>query len=697
MRRGMMAAALAAGSALLLLGGVVPGLSEPLGDFANYHTASRVVLQGEPLEESYRDFLWFQKRIEAQGTVGQLGGFVPHPPAAALVLVPLAGWSPLAAKRVWTLSKLLLLAACIYWTARLAGLALGETAVLFLLTGPALWNDFAFGQLYLPLLASLAGCLYAERRGYPLLAGAVLGLLVPVKYVGAPWLLYFAWRGKWKLVLGGLGAALAVGLATLLLTGPEPFLAYWDEVLPRHLRGEIQNPYAVGFQSWNSLLRRLLVHEPLLNPQPLTDAPLLFAGASALVFGLTVAWAAAGVLAGDGADREARDCAWLLTLTLLASPAGATYHYLLLVLPAAVLVGRARRQGRHGRAFLLWVLAAAVHLPLYPHLEPLAGGLLNLLAFPRLWALLAFAAAAFHVSRAPLSGPRRWLPLLAGTLALGWGLLPAVAHPGAASDGAEPVPVQAPGADPLFGLMLREPHAAAGGLVFTGMEGARGRYAPLSPGGSRRAGEVPWSLFSPRSSPDGRRLLVESWHAGRPRIGLSEEGAPPRAVGEGSDPVWLGDGRCAFVDGGVIRVHDTRSGQTEVLSRAPDGSEALYDLSASSNGALVVRRRHQGRDEFYGGSGTSLQFRLAGFESPVRSLALSPDGRRLAFSWLRDGNWDLWVLDLSSRRRRRVTRHPGVDTDPAWVSEDRLVFASDRGRGLLYTTLYTLSVPPPYN
>lgn len=62
--------------------------------------------------------------------------------------------------------------------------------------------------------------------------------------------------------------------------------------------------------------------------------------------------------------------------------------------------------------------------------------------------------------------------------------------------------------------------------------------------------------------------------------------------------------------------------------------------------------------------------------------SFSPDGTKLAMVLSKDGNPDIYILDLKSkpRRLRRVTRHYGIDTEPSWSHDGRsIVFTSNRG------------------
>jgi len=63
--------------------------------------------------------------------------------------------------------------------------------------------------------------------------------------------------------------------------------------------------------------------------------------------------------------------------------------------------------------------------------------------------------------------------------------------------------------------------------------------------------------------------------------------------------------------------------------------------------------------------------------------AWSPDGKKLALTLsTRDGNLDVYLLDLATQALTRITDDPGIDTEPQWSKDGQTIyFTSDRAGG----------------
>ncbi len=73
--------------------------------------------------------------------------------------------------------------------------------------------------------------------------------------------------------------------------------------------------------------------------------------------------------------------------------------------------------------------------------------------------------------------------------------------------------------------------------------------------------------------------------------------------------------------------------------------------------------------------------------------AWSPDGKKLALTLsTRDGNLDVYTLDLTTQALTRITDDPGIDTEPQWSKDGQsLYFTSDRAGG---PQIYRVGIQP---
>jgi hypothetical protein len=289
----------------------------------------------------------------------------------------------------------------------------------------------------------------------------------------------------------------------------------------------------------------------------------------------------------------------VLTLAALsASPLTQSYHFVLLPLPLALLLGE--RPSRSRAAWLLALFAFATS-PLPHYFTGFAHGWANLFGYPRLYALVALLLLALHGC---LSGARVALCL---AVSVAVGLL-------------QPAPPQEPGWSRVTaarGYLQAAPVACGGrigwitiagdGFLYADDAGAARRVpaSSLSPRcasgavrfeadddsdrdarGTIRVDASGGALFAndgggeerplatgrfrrPRLSPDGRRVLAESWEDGSWEIRVIERegGASRRLTHQPSnevEPAWSEDGTA------VLFASDRRRGL---------GSTALYRLA----------------------------------------------------------------------------------------------------------------------
>lgn len=414
---------------LIFAKGIVPAMSTLDTDFPNYLTAARIVADGGPTNRLY-DTPWFQEQMRRYRIgVPSEGKFAPFPPPTALLLVPLARFQPLDALRIMTLASLACLSGSILLLAKVLSWRTIDAAILVLLSGYAILSGLRFGQPY--IVASFCCILgyYAYLKRRPWLAGISFGVFAPIKYFAVPLLVYFAVRKQYGVAFGGVLTILAIALASIALLG-WPLHADFLAILGNHLIGrlDMQDPFTASFQSFDTLFRRLFLFDASANPVPFLAMPGLqtlgVVVTKVSILGVAIASLvrlARRALAGGALAGVAPSVGIIGILTLLLAPATATYHFALLWLPVGLIIDFALRSG--ARVCAYFMLGAYALIGVFPYRWTAAfegrGGL-SLVAYPRLWLLLAlFIACIYCVWRVPNPVRVAASPELAGVAGTG--------------------------------------------------------------------------------------------------------------------------------------------------------------------------------------------------------------------------------------------------------------------------------------
>ncbi|MFL6416035.1 MAG: glycosyltransferase 87 family protein [Bryobacteraceae bacterium] len=429
-------------------------------DFPSYYTAAHLVLEKQPLREFY-DMPRFQQHIDIFVTPSRLGGYIPQTPLTMLRFVPLTGFTMQEAKRLWLLADLVFLGGTIWLLTRMTNLGVAGVVGLLVLGAGSLHTNLVLGQYYVFVLFLLtaAGYLLNARRSF--LAGAILGLICSLKLITIPFVLYFAWRRQAKAIAGMCAAIAVCTLVTVALFGWSDLAYYAGTVLPRSLAGETLDPFNPANGTLATLLRRLLVREPELNPSPLLDFPPLFSFLRAF---FVIAVLSVSLL-GFGRAKNIRIsyAGFLLTLLLL-SPNTASYTFLLLVVPTALLLDHANLRYRIPLVLCYLFLA----IPMRPAWSWM---------FPKVWILGTMFWLAMLVAGVSVRNRPAFVAVsTAGVLALAAAGFTTITYATEANRRWQAIAVE-PGA-----IYSSSPIPVQGGLVYQSIRD--GRYQLLIPRGT---------------------------------------------------------------------------------------------------------------------------------------------------------------------------------------------------------------------
>jgi TolB protein len=166
---------------------------------------------------------------------------------------------------------------------------------------------------------------------------------------------------------------------------------------------------------------------------------------------------------------------------------------------------------------------------------------------------------------------------------------------------------------------------------------------------------------------------------------------------------------------GIRGAFSTRIAYISVLGHLPDKTYQLIVADADGENPRVVMQSHEPlMSPAWSPDGSSLAY--VSFENRLPSVyvqtlktgdrrtvsahagvnqapAWSPDGKKLALVLsTREGNLDIYILDLTTQVLTRVTDDPGIDTEPQFSKDGQSIyFTSDRAGG---PQIYKVGIRP---
>lgn len=388
----------------VLLRGIIPAMSGIENDFPGYYAAAKIVADGGEVQRLYDD-AWFREQIRRYGLEDPRnpGKFAPFPPPTALLLVPLTSLRPLTALRVVVVVNVLCIGLAALLLRKTFAWPMLESAVFVLASGLGIVSGLRYGQPYILISTFCLLGYYLYLSGRPWLAGASLGLFVPIKYFPVVPLVCLTLRREWRVAVGGAIVILAVAVLSVGVLGWQVHRIFLSSVFGNHLIGQLSVadrtvPFTAVYQSFDTLIDRLFVLDPTWNPQPLLDAPGLRVVTLVIIKSALVMLAAATLVRlarRDGVVAAAPAIGVLGILVLLIAPATATYTFVLLWLPVALLAAYFLSRAERTAACVILMTYVLIGFMPYGHTYPFEGrGGLSVLAFPRLLMMLAMFIAS---------------------------------------------------------------------------------------------------------------------------------------------------------------------------------------------------------------------------------------------------------------------------------------------------------------
>ena len=310
----------------------VPSAQQLSHGYLSYYVAAQTLRSGEPGSRLYDDRSFAEHAMQlSHGTITDI--YLANPPTVAVAWLPLSYLSVREARKVWIATSVACLGISIWLIATQLTLPgtpwlLTAMCAVFMLGAPTR-EQIHTGQMYaLVLLLHVIGWRAYTRQRH-LTTGLALALAMVLKISGWPIGLLMIGRRRWSALCWAGATAAAAGLLTLPWVGVEAWKTFLLEAVPLTLhRGAAS---LTAYQDTTGFWQHLFRYDAALNPHPLTNAPDI----ATLLTIITIAGACYALLKSRCAAGNAFAAA--VALTELASPVAEQYHYVVLLLPLAVL------------------------------------------------------------------------------------------------------------------------------------------------------------------------------------------------------------------------------------------------------------------------------------------------------------------------------------------------------------------------
>ena len=391
-----------------------------------------------------------------------------------------------------------------------------------------------------------------------------------------------------------------------------------------------------------------------------------------------------------------QNAAWewstFLVLLILLSSMPTAYHHCVLIFTAIVAIESLLKNQKHRAAFAFVLLFAIACYPLPGFVFLRLQG--RLIAVFLLYALLLFKAPARADART-----RTVLLVLAAIFVVGLTLSNLRSLRNRSEDFSRRLN------DPSDGYSTFTAAKSHQDLVLDKMV-SDGFAAIILPGGSIQRMPESGDVLSIAASSQSPYVYFELTNTQSQivRLAADQVGRPeavPEYVAEGQDPAISADGRwLAFIRdnredaGGNPAIWISKDGAPPAPARSSQNLPDVLEMTVTPSGDIIAAAGGAASPQLillHTDSGQAQP--LTDITGPVRYPAISPDGKRLAFSRRESGSWHLFVRDLVHGTEQQFTSAACNAVSPSWEDSQTLLYASDCGRGLDLSAMVRVNVP----
>jgi hypothetical protein len=358
---------------------VIENAARPSHGFATYYTASRLLLQGEDVNNFYDDN-WFSSKVK-EDVPGVYEIYNVNTPTTAFMLLPIAFFNYSSARVCWTLFNLIIFIVTLVYLIRKNKLqnAWVPLIIILCLGFQPLYSNFAYGQVYVLVFCLLILAWFTYESGRNELLGFLLGLIFILKTAGIFLIILLLLQKKWRSFLWALATSVLFIISSLPRVGINAWYAYFERLVNYSSHPSLS---VTAYQTIHSFFHHFTVYDKQWNPEPLFNLPIL-GNVLSIVFSLLIII----ITSISTVKFKKTDLSFgaFIIAGIVISPASLDYHYIIMLIPVLILFSWLM----HNPSNLFWALFLFFYLLMgvyLPYISPkVTGGLWAIFAYPKLY------------------------------------------------------------------------------------------------------------------------------------------------------------------------------------------------------------------------------------------------------------------------------------------------------------------------
>jgi hypothetical protein len=364
-------------------------IDKPTQGFASYYTASKLLINGERVENFYSDDCFSSKVENYVNGIYEI--YFVNPPTTSLILIPLSPFDYKAARTSWIIFNVFLLIFSIWFLIKGFDFTrewLPIVIILFLLFQP-LYANIDFAQAYILIFFLFVVSWNAFRSDNQTLLGILIGIMIVLKSAGLVLPILLITQKKWRSIFWMMATIISISLISLPWIGIESWFVFGEKLFQLNSLPMLS---VTAYQTIHSFFYHFFVFNQQWNPYPVINLPVL-----GILLSVVISLVLSGTIIYYSYKQKNSDLSFavFLIVGVILSPVSLDYHYVVLLLPILIFIKWLRESNKNFIWILLIFFYALIAAWLPFSSDKITTGWLAIFAYPKLYGAVGLLGLFF--------------------------------------------------------------------------------------------------------------------------------------------------------------------------------------------------------------------------------------------------------------------------------------------------------------